>query len=155
MFLHVRLAQHARLSTQTITQKRQCNAFDSIDMNRRQIWLVELSRVLGCNLEALLCPSWLPYHLSLSFSSTFFFSSCIHVIRFTHFRSWCGWTLSYVYILNNNICLLFIIKCYLLCIKVYFSLIILCLILWFELSLTNTFELRNREEQTQRVGVVV
>ena len=55
------------------------------DANRRQIWLGELSRVLGCNWEVLPYPPWLPYHLSSSFSSFFFFYSFSHVVRFTHF----------------------------------------------------------------------
>ena len=51
-----------------------------------------------------------------------------------------------VYILIINLCLFFIIKCYPLCINACFRLIILFLMLWFELSLKNAFELRNKEE---------
>ena len=114
--------------------------------NRRNIWLGELSMVLGYSWEALPCPLWLPYHLSSSFSSIFFFSSCCHLVRFTHFGDWCSWTHPYFYILIINLCLLFIIKCSLLCINACFGLITLCMMLWFKLLFGNAFELRNGEE---------
>ena len=71
--------------------------------------------------------------------------SCSYVVRFTHFKGWCSWTHLYVYILIINLCLLFFIKCSLICINVCFDLITLCLMLWFELSLKNIFELKNGE----------
>ena len=87
------------------------------------------------------CSPWFPYHFSSSFSSIFLFSSYGYVVRFIHFWGWCNWTYPYAYILIINPCLLFIIKCFLLCINVCFGLITLYLMLWFKLSLGNAFEL--------------
>ena len=91
--------------------------------------------------SSLPCSPWFPYHFSSSFSSIFLFSSYGYVVRFIHFWGWCNWTYPYAYILIINPCLLFIIKCFLLCINVCFGLITLYLMLWFKLSLGNAFEL--------------